>query len=96
MEMKSTLVVAPAKVQKMKGLPGFKWVDATESWSSFLCHVHVALLGYENCRAVETVEKPKSSFTTVPTALGKRGARFAPRFPQFPQPPPVHYFHDEV
>lgn len=38
-----------------------------------------------NCRAVETVEKPKSGFPTVPTALGKRSAKSAPRFPQFPQ-----------
>ena len=32
-------------------------------------------MGYGNCRAVETVEKPTACFPTVPTALGKLGKR---------------------
>ena len=44
-------------------------------------------MGYGNCRAVETVEKPTACFPTVPTALGKLGKNNRAEFPTVPTAP---------
>jgi hypothetical protein len=42
-------------------------------------------IGYGNCRAMETVEKPNHCFPTVSTAAWKT-RQTTSSFPQFPQP----------